>query len=455
MQTGTEDDLRLHAWSVLQSLVGTGDIADWDDRSGKPPWKNKCDLGLLGNSWICSYASGVDATAAHFIPHYKSGSHSWSGVETAVQLRPTQPPTSKVAPKDTASSSELASVFYNPAAANFISTNSLNNEAALEQFSTGSTAFPTNAVIIKLIWGFASVAPGANPSGPGTLLKIVNPPDFQHPDQFNFANPGSKPSSGLPLPSDSNPNWVSIQLDTDETHGCVVANVANGDSIPVNCFYHHPFQCEQIVANNAGEVPTTLRSCVPGQQVTAYLLGVHIITAEQRNWFWSTFWWSPQPLDDWAHHDQPAAVASLGPWGHYDMLATASQPQVNAGTVSDIAYNPYLEGLRENGLTSNCMYCHQIAGYQRGDHGNPSVANNSTLGSPSPCAYGGPPGPCPDTPFTAPSGAYMTRFLWTLANAQDPNIVKNGQTAGGPQIAVAASRSRRTRSRVVYRLILP
>ncbi len=96
----------------------------------------------------------------------------------------------------------------------------------------------------------------------------------------------------------------------------------------------------------------------------AVLVGMHVTTAEVRNWTWQTFYWSPFPSDS----SQPTVD---GPFKNFDM-ATAYFFDGSNGE-PHIAYNPYLEPpitgptfmnpITMYGADSNCMTCHHSAAF--------------------------------------------------------------------------------------------
>lgn len=96
----------------------------------------------------------------------------------------------------------------------------------------------------------------------------------------------------------------------------------------------------------------------------AVLVGMHVTTAEVKNWVWQTMYWNPFPDD----HHQPGVS---GPFRNFDM-ATAYFFNDASGK-PHIAYNPYLEPpitgptfmnpMTMYGADSNCMSCHHAAAF--------------------------------------------------------------------------------------------
>lgn len=111
------------------------------------------------------------------------------------------------------------------------------------------------------------------------------------------------------------------------------------------------------------------------------LAGLHIMTKELDQWFWTTLWWSPRPDEDFGA-DRPSTLPL--PWRNYKLCAVAAfdeaDPDPGGGFDSDHpslalalaathaseggptwCSNPYLEEGEGNAAT-NCIGCHQHAG---------------------------------------------------------------------------------------------
>jgi hypothetical protein len=111
------------------------------------------------------------------------------------------------------------------------------------------------------------------------------------------------------------------------------------------------------------------------------LVGLHIMTKELDQWFWTTLWWSAQPDEDFGA-DRPSSVPS--PFHNYKLCAVAAfdeaDPDPGGGFDADHpslaralaathpradgptwCSNPYLEQGAGNAAT-NCIGCHQHAG---------------------------------------------------------------------------------------------
>jgi hypothetical protein len=112
-----------------------------------------------------------------------------------------------------------------------------------------------------------------------------------------------------------------------------------------------------------------------------YLPGIHLITKELRDWLWVTFWWSPNPNEDFGA-DRPQEIVDLGgPWKNYKMAVSVGYAEEDTdprggyqGSLGDAlqatyegvggptwASNPYIEKGDHNAQT-NCIGCHQHSG---------------------------------------------------------------------------------------------
>jgi hypothetical protein len=129
----------------------------------------------------------------------------------------------------------------------------------------------------------------------------------------------------------------------------------------------------------------------PQQGDYMFVAAIHIITREQKNWVWATYWLSDD--SDTLHMMYKPADLKAGKGAHFAM-------DISLGEDRPI-FNPFLEGLQPGFRHANCMQCHSAAAVFR----NPADGN-LTCGVP------------PNNPGTAsgvqPPSA-KTNFLWTLA----------------------------------------
>jgi hypothetical protein len=135
------------------------------------------------------------------------------------------------------------------------------------------------------------------------------------------------------------------------------------------------------------------------------LVSANLAAREVPDWIWATFWWHDRPEGPFAA-DRPGTLEPL--WTNYLMQTAfdAEKPVENGSSL--IAFNPWLEGRfpdggHGNGMTSNCMACHQRASYP------PVSFLPVTRGRPN----------LQHDPALAP-GRLRTSFLWSLAMHAKP-----------------------------------
>jgi hypothetical protein len=423
-----EPAMRAHAWAILNVLTNAGGGSPspapgytpaWENQG----WENKCNLGLAPGNGLC-------------------GPPTPSGATTPCSAFPKPSKLLMEAPVQQLSGpglSAMSSVWYSAAAAAFIRTHCLNTPdglrklAALEEgtgASNPSNQFPTDAVIVKLIWALPD---DGNPVGTWSTNMMTR------------GNPNDEINLGFP--NSLNNSWPHVIVNTDLTVRCASRNYdsdkdpgysSKTDAVPINCFYHRKITCQQM-PDGVGEVLGWRKPCASGQtSLDVILVGFHVITAELKDWVWSTFWWTNHPDSDPLQADRPENLRQRGPWGFYSMNTTMSltTPADIVDHGPKICFNPYLEGPQSNGPVSNCMFCHQMAVYR--SSGKPAVTNEIAAGHPRRCAYLTPDSPtCQQQLKSDASGsavllpgdkyfqdATRTHFLWSLAVAQDADAVK-------------------------------
>jgi hypothetical protein len=168
------------------------------------------------------------------------------------------------------------------------------------------------------------------------------------------------------------------------------------------------------------------------------LVAAHVMSKESPDWLWSTFWWKAggkgrtsgkswtcdnaqrEDLEaQWAKENVDAATRAK--WSNYSTNVTTSfslpRPAIDQAELSKCGapgrigyikeellatYNPFVEGVMENGRKSNCIVCHARAS-TRGDSGVKRfrVPAVGTVRWP---------------PVTEFEGHIRTDYLWTLAN---------------------------------------
>src|SRR5205823_2221982 len=121
---------------------------------------------------------------------------------------------------------------------------------------------------------------------------------------------------------------------------------------------------------------------------------MHLITHEQPDWVWTTFWWSPNPTEI---EDRPDWVAKDPKLRYFNMRVT-----MNIG--KEPVFNPYLEATFEGGSKSHCIACHRNAAVQvTGD--NPEKPTLSFQ----------PPAPADVSKQPDCRLSVCTNFIWSIA----------------------------------------
>lgn len=138
------------------------------------------------------------------------------------------------------------------------------------------------------------------------------------------------------------------------------------------------------------------------EQDSLALVAVHITTRETENWVWATFWW----------HDGPPQADSPGfsqPFRSFRMAVTQSAdvPVAEDGG-PNVTFNPYLEAGFAEGTRSNCMGCHQRAGWTADGPQSVMPVHRGTISQDDPRF----------------DGLLRTHLLWSLVfrpRSQDPS----------------------------------
>jgi hypothetical protein len=412
--------MRAHAWAILAALTdsqpgapsfNSAYVAQWDAQN----WENKCTLGLAPGNPLCGSSAPAkpdDCPLPIATPRVT--------LEPPIQLGGKQ-------------FTSMASVRYNLSAARFIRERCLQTVSGLQRLaelekdpstSNLSSQFPGDAVIIKLIWAMPDAN---NPIGAW---------------DNSLAQPGGNPN-GIGQPNIAGTPWRRVYVNMDTAAPCNSRQYKTDkdtnynrdtDAVPINCFYHRRFNCSEI-SGGSGVVPGNRTPCAPGQTtIDVVLTGVHIITAELKNWVWTTYWWTNRPDDDTQFGaDRPELFKHRGQWSFYSMNTALSvdTPTDPGDGLARICFNPYLEGPEANGTVSNCLYCHQMAVYR--SSGKPGTTEEFIAGHPRRCAYqkkitqdclqllqadaGNGSVLLPDAKYF--EGAVGTHFLWSLANVHD------------------------------------
>ncbi|HEX2764014.1 MAG TPA: hypothetical protein VHM92_09285 [Allosphingosinicella sp.] len=113
------------------------------------------------------------------------------------------------------------------------------------------------------------------------------------------------------------------------------------------------------------------------------VVAMHVMTKEQPDWAFQSFWWSPTPNDPVYAANRPIVPNAQGPWQHYLMASTYGFPAAGSSTEWPVAFNPYIELAAGHPVETNCMNCHKRAAWPPFYASPP---NASYLASPGPGA---------------------------------------------------------------------
>ena len=195
-------------------------------------------------------------------------------------------------------------------------------------------------------------------------------------------------------------------IPTDETTDISIGGVNKPGSrvIPLNRLYYFELESQEQVdaVNNDPVAPFSLgRPAAIGDYVA--LVALHYTTKEIPDWVWGTLWWHDKPNEGPFATDRPPVVADV--WRNYLMDVSYSMvtPREFDGSPNSV-YNPWLEARFQQGLSSNCMTCHQL-----------SVWRNGNFVPFLPVTTGGLP---PDDPYFDDS--LQLDFLWSLNFESSP-----------------------------------
>ena len=135
------------------------------------------------------------------------------------------------------------------------------------------------------------------------------------------------------------------------------------DAIPVSKFYNFRIPANIFDAQLA-KIKATGGLLNANAGDYAILVGFHFATHEIPDWLWATFWWHNLPDKGKYAEDRPASLK--GVWQNYLMTASYDMDEPREPDATPrIAYNPYLEGALDDGLTSNCMTFHRRAAWPK------------------------------------------------------------------------------------------
>jgi hypothetical protein len=292
---------------------------------------------------------------------------------------------------------------------------------------------PVGSMAVKTIWAVAVPAP--QDSGKPLLSQNIAIWDSTTKDSGD-----KSPQKAFPTEFTDWPHQANINLDdTDCSFQSNVDGVKIGSTeqftIPLGCFYSIPVKLSDIKEiQRFTKTLITARSASPDEQLYLILLGFHVATREIPGWTWQTYWWSRTASQDKFGEGIRAGRAKQNTpdsqWSHY-VMDTTFGPANGSGSPLPPVNNPYLEGMNQNGLTTNCFSCHRLASFhtqnvisaqnrtpfeifQQGQFLGSGVCN----GSNSPCWTS-------EQEFLA-TGT-QTGFLWSIAdsNAAQPSVTRD------------------------------
>jgi hypothetical protein len=250
-------------------------------------------------------------------------------------------------------------------------------------------------------------------------------------------------------------NKSAIALDLDTRVPCTVKSILtmptesvlpSTPGVPIRCFHYIyvPGAVRATKGASAGNGHKPIE--VPEPENFVILMGFHLIVDDVAQWTWSTFWWTPQPDVDGLDADRPATLDRSAPWKFFSMAATRSSSHPgDHNAVPQNVFNPYIEGPINNGLISNCLYCHRRAIFR--ESSQPYISHAVRTGAPPRCAYTRPAEPSSTCPIVTwldrdnmnDPASYLkedpnfansvqTHFLWSLAVHQDPKSEAKSQS---------------------------
>lgn len=335
----------------------------------------------------------------------------------------------------------MSFVKFNKSAAEFIWNNGYNLRTTLNWLSRRYDAqrtpvlersikpFPPDAVSIKLVFWLVKNPESLQSENGLTALPIWDP-DYPPP-------PGGEPpmhttwTKGIAIdPAGRFPEGslqrVNVNGTLNHPH-YVMAPVVSLDrfyAFKMNDPYDIAEAQEFMNINSSAAHEQERFVTNPGQtpELGDYvvLLAMHVTTKEMSCWTFQTFWWSPHPNDGPFAAGRPETVRP--PFTNYVMCTAYStvSPKTPAGG-PPICFNPYLEtdlgptkeytfqGVKYPpdpmaGTRSNCMSCHQMAGFPAAEPNNPHAASFGRVANQGYLS--------PEDPYF--SQIVKTDFLWSI-----------------------------------------
>ena len=401
--------MRAHAWDLFAGLTKASPV--WNT------WYTKCDVGLkkCGTQFeqekpnlhrpLRNFEVPVQLLNQLYATYVSAPPQS-SG--TALNSDPLRKAVLEFATNFRAHP-QFASVIFNQEAADAIRDNCLlpsNAGVAMHSFKPCPPTpvpggkikeFKRGAVVLKTFWEL--LIPGQDGIGE---LSTWNQEVWNNIQQENDPN-----IARFQIPT--------LRVATTSESPCQNRDYANDETVPISCFYAFKLSQQDVDALRASP-PDLVALSDSGVVADNFLVlvAVHVTTKEIPDWVWATFWWDNHGVSDSRADGRPGTI---GPkWRHFLMENTLSgtTPTEKDGGPK-ICFNPYLETAIPNGVISNCLQCHSKAAY-----GPPSRIgaydlgilgrNGSTLAShrdPDPHYF---------------DNRVQTDFMWSVADAQNPNI---------------------------------
>jgi hypothetical protein len=247
-------------------------------------------------------------------------------------------------------------------------------------------AFPNDSVSLKTVWW------PVKKTGM-TVMPIWD-------SEFNPIRPAGNPMETWARVVAVDPSRQTIPPGESTTISFAGTTHPNAAVVSLSAFHYFQLDQQGVDAVMANPRTPDFVQAVFGRplQVGDYVafVGTHLTTKEIDDWVWATFWWHDRPTVGAFAADRPAAVK--GVWRNYLMSASydLELPREIDGT-PHTTFNPWLEAGFVQGIVSNCMNCHNRAGWRPTSfrpifRGKPDLAN--------------------DPAYRA--GQLRTDFLWSL-----------------------------------------
>lgn len=386
--------LRCHGWRLLQEVIGQ------PTANGLPTWmtwSTKCStpsMNLLLNCDEIRHSSTalspVLLSATQPFQLLAVGPTNSAPGASSDNLLPT---------------ANLASVFYNPDAVQSIVTNKLGlPSGSVARRSTGLDglltaykttgavpSFDSRSLVIKSIW---EVVERENDKSDEATIQVF---DNEHrPDTENNSY-GRVDAWNTFLYVDLQKTGCPSSADPNEA-----VEYKLKQHIPLGCFVYVPVGPQD--ADEADRVDGVNPPASPSYYLV--LVGIHIASKEVPDWSWNTFWWTNRPSKDASHAEGLPTTLPIQ-YKYFVMDTTLTGAAGKPLQDSPSCFNPYLEGTKNGGISTNCAYCHSLAADRVGHDLDPHIL----MGGKPPV-------------FRAANeleGAVTTDFIWSIATARDDN----------------------------------